>query len=463
MAFTRMEEGDIQYLIVDEATRLYREATNSFLGGFINDFLVTHHVQLVEAKGGIINASNDMERLVAMIRSQIEYSSLKHKRENSMRTIRDKKAGGECWSTALGVSMVDKVVVFDQALAPVIREIFTKVARGDSYCSILRWLNAEHQAEARGSIWYHTNISNALKRGIYAGLMRDEDGQWKEAKNCPNPIISPGLFHEANRQASLKRAGGARWSERHPLPLSGILRCWCGRRMTSWMDDKVPAYRCINGGQHSNTFRPSNQGWRGQDFYTAIQPVLALRLGESLDALDQMDQDGAGRIRITLDGLRAKLKAKMRAIESDEDYEMVKDDLSSLKAQIRDQERLLEEEVARCDTSVSSRFLGDFEAILTGRPLEREMLVRLCRETFRSITVQQGHLDITLWNGSTFQLPRMEMPPYGRMAVPWSTLTVANLLGKRKIEIVFHYTGCDKGHDRVVIWEDGVRSISIEK
>ena len=133
------------------------------------------------------------------------------------------------------------------------------------------------------------------------------------------------------------------------------------------------------------------------------------------------------------------------------------------KAQIRDQERLLEEEVSRTDASVSSRFMGDFEAILEGRPLEREMLVRLCRETFRSITVQQGHLDFTLWNGSTFQLPRMEMPPYGRMAVPWSTLTVANLLGKRKIEIVFHYTNCDKGHDRVVIWEDGVRSISIEK
>lgn len=412
-AFSRIEAGGISYLVVDEGTRLGRNADFSNLSNFLHYFLLSHGVQLIEAKtGGTVDFSNDMGRLVEMIRSQIEYDSLKHKRENSLRALAKRREDGLTWSSATGVRTEGGKVVFDDAWRPVIAEAFTKVAKGETIGNVQRWLNATKRTGAKQ--WYYQKVRLMLSCGTYAGLMRGTDGNWQEAKNIVDPVITAGLFFSVQSVLEGKKALGHKAGAKAggaPLPFSGLIRCGhCGLRMRYWENRSGKIYLCKNDGSHSMSIRID-------EIERALLPLCILRLNSALREMAKMSDDTLAKKGMEISRLKAALKAKMRMISTDDDYELFRDEIDATKAQIKALEREIVEAKANSGSEAKEQYEAAFRALSKGEALDDASRVRIVRDTYKEIVVHSDSIKVTLWDGNQFTLPRIR-EKHGRMALP---------------------------------------------
>ena len=93
--FQRLEE--IDYLIVDEMTRLYRPVTRSFLESYVNQKLTENEVQILQCKGGKLDLNQFDQQLIQMLKNQIQDEAIanqKKKSKEQFRRLRD--SGYKC-------------------------------------------------------------------------------------------------------------------------------------------------------------------------------------------------------------------------------------------------------------------------------------------------------------------------------------------------------------------------------
>ena len=81
---------EIDYIIVNEMTRLYRPANGSFIEVYINNLLRTYKVKVLQVQGGMIDLSKFDQQLMTLIKNQILFDDLMKKKENS-KIGRDKR------------------------------------------------------------------------------------------------------------------------------------------------------------------------------------------------------------------------------------------------------------------------------------------------------------------------------------------------------------------------------------
>ena len=321
--FDFIQANKVNTFIVDEMTRLYREADNSYLGGFINSFFIDNAVELVEAKNSkAVDLNNDFERLVAMIKSQIEYTSLKHKRINSMASIAKRINGFKVVSNAFGVVTSNGVISFDADKAELIRFVFDGVCSGMSYSAILHTLNTQYISLADGKQFYATNISNMLANMVYCGYAKNKAGEVQKAINIPEPIISYSQWQQAQNIVATKKAGYQKYNlsgqkKRHYLPYSGYLYCECGRRLTVQFDKGI-VYKCLNADNHNQRIR-INAINNGQDFNQSLQSLFIINAIQSRKSLENSlnINTNIDSTKAAINSKQAALKAKFRMIDND--------------------------------------------------------------------------------------------------------------------------------------------------
>ena len=128
------------------------------------------------------------------------------------------------------------IIIPDPVKAPIVREIFERVSKGDSQKEI------REDLKARKIILSRNNVSKILKRILYAGkivvpAIETESMQIIEAIH--EPIISEKLYYEV--QGELMRGRKARGKSipkyeklRDDFPLRGIINCnCCGETLTA--------------------------------------------------------------------------------------------------------------------------------------------------------------------------------------------------------------------------------------
>ncbi len=138
--------NEVDFVIVNELTRLYRPINGSFLEGHINNLLQANNVKVLQVQGGVIDLAQFDQQLVTAITNRILYNDLQKKRQNSINAFRNKRdQGNYCTGIrTFGFKYLgnDRFEVRPECVE-VIKYIFDSICNYKSYTSILQHCN-EH-------------------------------------------------------------------------------------------------------------------------------------------------------------------------------------------------------------------------------------------------------------------------------------------------------------------------------
>jgi DNA invertase Pin-like site-specific DNA recombinase len=128
----------------------------------------------------------------------------------------------------------DGTLELDEAVAPVIHEVFRRRADGESWASLGRYMTAAGIETAFGNPkWTGGSVKRLVANGVYTGTMRHGD---RVRRNAVPAIVTRAEFEAAQRQPVPKPASG------EGLLLTGLARCAsCRYRMKG---HKRGSYAC---------------------------------------------------------------------------------------------------------------------------------------------------------------------------------------------------------------------------
>ena len=159
--------------------------------------------------------------------------------------------------------------VIDEIAAPIVRELFTRYAGGESQRSVLHWLQSSGVPTPRGGVRWHTGtITRILGNHVYYGkaefgktrTIQDEsrikrglklthysvptDEEVRITIDAP-PIISKETWDMCQRRKEINRQIFSARPERRSM-LTSLMRCpSCSRRMSTYRTRTYHYYGCI--------------------------------------------------------------------------------------------------------------------------------------------------------------------------------------------------------------------------
>lgn len=411
-AFDLIVERKPTYIVVNTSNRLGRSATNSNLHNYMTAFFMENRCSVVDVSAGSVTDFSD--RLMLAFRAMkdaIDYQGLYEKRKSSMESVERRINSYTKWSNAFGVKMVGGQVTFDRERTEALQFIFGKIVNGASYPSILKVLNTKYRHLTRGKQWYQTNLNSILKNPIYCGYMYDRQGVLDRAKNIPNVVISYSVWQEAQKVIVEKKSNGGKYNvsghkRAHWLPLSGYVRCECGRRMLVRMDDGKIVYQC---GSPDHTRRL----YITDGDLATIQKIFIIGLLDDSRRISELAKvsDRVDGLKATVERLQGSLRAKMTLVESEDDAIVYKPVLDKIKSEIAEAKKALLEaqNVESADTkAMQDRLERNFSAIMEGKLLDEETYQRLLQATINYIEVRDDSITVVCKCGVSFSLPRLE-------------------------------------------------------
>jgi DNA invertase Pin-like site-specific DNA recombinase len=164
----------------------------------------------------------------------------------------------------------------DPVTAPVVRSIFVAAAAGQGSSAIAADLNARGERTAQDKPWSRGAVDTLLANPVYAGrLIRyrarlsrhyydhdAQDGHVDLGERLP-ALIDPALFDQVRTQRKHTPTPGS-------YPLSGVLRCKCGHRMTGARGGAGRRYyRCSNRVTSGACDAPGIRADTAEDAFTA--------------------------------------------------------------------------------------------------------------------------------------------------------------------------------------------------
>lgn len=427
--FTYIASHEVNYIVIHERTRLYRSPNNSFLDGFITNELAERKMAIVEvANNKIDHLNNVIDIAVQKLLATYEMQKIDEKAAQSKRVKKEKKAKGEYYSNAYGVQWVDKKIVFGDEHAKAIRMIFEGVLQGKSYSEILHRLNTEFfdvrtvKSGKQAKCFYESSIYNIVKNPVYSGYFLD-GGTYREITNLGStPIITLTQYLTAQKLVADRKHknGKRRVSTGHFLPFSGLLTCGhCGKRLTM-VDDKGIVYFCKNTillkdkGCTSSRIR-FNFAEDNDDFLLMFQPLFIIKLFQYKQELEALKNVDTVITSLTADVANLKLKIQNITdayINNGVDVDMFRTTLANIKKDLVEKEnKLIELKSKSGDTDREAikkwnELINQVRGLGTLERLADDDYTRLLRDTITGIKVYEDHIDVSLFDGNTFSLPR---------------------------------------------------------
>lgn len=149
------------------------------------------------------------------------------------------------------VSGPDKKYVLDPERAPIVREIFTRYANGESQMDIINWLNEQGIRTLRGTVFTPNSIRTLLKNEKYTGVYIFNKGEVRIEGGVP-AIIDHETWEKAQAMMRKNQRGPSKRWENADYLLTDKLFCGhCGGPMsgisgTSRSGEKHCYYTCAN-------------------------------------------------------------------------------------------------------------------------------------------------------------------------------------------------------------------------
>ena len=288
---------EIDILLVNELTRLYRPINGSFLESHINQILKTNNVQVLQVQGGSIDLTQFDQQLITMIKNQILYEDLQKKRINSIIAFRNKRDSGKlctgCRSFGIRYLGNDKLQVIPECVE-IIRFIFDSICGHKSYRHIIRQCN-ERWGKTQKMFFYESNIYHIAKQPLYAGYQYNSKNELiKNVQITGQEIITFDQWKQVQDIVNNKRKNYRTQEKKRSLPLSGRLFCGsCGSRLVIMLDHGKVYYHCNKRtlAKDHRTCQSSrirfHAGARKGNFalYDAVYPLLSIALMDKLDKM----------------------------------------------------------------------------------------------------------------------------------------------------------------------------------
>ena len=138
----------------------------------------------------IHSMSSDGELMLTILSAFAQEES-KSASDNQKWRIRSAYEQGEimCWRFLFGYKITKDKVEIDPVEGPIAKEVFERVARGDTLNSVARWLNRSGHFGAMGGKWQTTRLRDMLKNEKYIGnalLQKTFINNHLEKKRLPN-------------------------------------------------------------------------------------------------------------------------------------------------------------------------------------------------------------------------------------------------------------------------------------
>ena len=411
-AFDAIKTSRPDYLVVYTSNRLGRSATNSNLNNFLNAYLMEHNCSIVDVLGNsITDFSDKLMMAFRAMKDALDYQGLAEKRKASIESVSRRINSYRKWSNAFGVKMVDGQVTFLPECAEAVRLIFNRLVAGASYASILKTLNSpEHIGLWEGRQCYQSTLNNIIRNPVYCGFMVNREGTLGRAVNIPEPPVSYSVWNEAQDVADSKKANAGKYNlkgqkRRHWLPLSGYVRCSCGRRMQMFIERGEIIYRCICP-DHVRRIKVSDEVLK------TIQCVFIKGALESRRRLSELSKasERVDAIKARLARLEASMRAKLALVETDEDIAIYEPVLRGTKKEIAEaRQELLEAQALDADEEkrLEEQCEEDFHSLMEQELLGEEHYQRLLRQTIDHLTVTDDALTVHLNGGGEFAIPRL--------------------------------------------------------
>lgn len=280
---------EVDFVLVNELTRLYRPINGSFLEGHINQLLKENNVKVLQVQGGTIDLSKFDQQLITLIKNQILYEDLQKKRQNSINAFRIKKDSGRLCSDAkmYGIRYLGngKIEVIPEWVE-IIRFVYDNICAYRPYRAIIRDCNERWGKEI---FFYESSIYAIAKQPIYCGYQYNSQGELiKNVQITGQEFISFEQWQEVQKIISQKRAKYHVKAKKHWLPLSGRLYCGeCGGKLICLLEHGKIYYTCNkqtldrNHADCRNSRIRFESGSRGEPaLYDAIYPLLSIALIE---------------------------------------------------------------------------------------------------------------------------------------------------------------------------------------
>ncbi len=309
--------SDVDYILVNEMTRLYRPINGSFLEGHINQLLRTHNVKVLQVQGGSIDLSKFDQQLITSIKNQILYDDLQKKRQNSINAFNIKRdSGKQCTGTkAFGLRYLgnDKIEVIPECIE-IIRFIYDKICEYKSYRSIIKDCNERWHKER---FFYESSIYSIAKQPLYAGYQYNTAGELiKNIQLTGQEIVSFEQWNTVQKIISTKRKEYHCRTKKSWLPLSGKLYCGeCGSRLIYFQDHGCLYYICnkknLDRGHYDcrNSRIRFETGSKGKpSLYDAIFPLLSIALIERHKKASELlhDRKDIAKYEVELENMNLK-------------------------------------------------------------------------------------------------------------------------------------------------------------
>lgn len=215
----------VDYVLLDDFTRLMRPLPNSYLESHVSQKLRTANVKIWCVKGGISDLSNFADNLVATLVSQINANQLEIQRQKSiagLKTLRDAgyRTNG---SNFYGYRYVkNQVYEIDLVEAEAVKKAFELGINQVPYIQICRTL-----ARMLGKNNFSSNTLNDIfRRPEYAGYQYNSEGKLIESKCFKDiPLITLIQFRKIGERIKDKRVHNHGREEAHPeggTPVWGV-------------------------------------------------------------------------------------------------------------------------------------------------------------------------------------------------------------------------------------------------
>ena len=282
--------GEVDYVVLDEMTRLQRAAANSFLEQVLTFEFTRAGVKLIQVKGGALDLSSFDQNLIQLLKTRVNDEQIANQKRKSMESRRKLRDAGIFCNVKFFAGVYDggKTFHFDRGRAEVVRFVFSEFLGGVTFSRIISQVNGLFPGRfGRARCFYASTLRHILGQPLYAGLMYNTERELIRCVNAPPSLISPAEFCEAQRLLTARsrhrcapRAAGLR---NEVLIFSGFLRCaGCGANLLVAYDRQRITYKCRNGDFggpaccRSSRIFISGGGGEAWGLRSALRPLLAV-------------------------------------------------------------------------------------------------------------------------------------------------------------------------------------------
>ncbi|MFO0811645.1 MAG: recombinase family protein [Gemmatales bacterium] len=347
-----IRSGQITHVVCEESSRHCRRSYSVMFCELCEDY----GVRFV-AINDHIDTSTDW-RLHSM------FSSMKHEMSNMdtsnriRRSLRNRfSQGGIVQYQSFGHikppgAKHDSELRLDQALVPIVKEVFCRIEAGASYCEVADWLNSQNvpvAKHARTLTWDNAKVRRMVTDPIYKGVRErnrkkslrvNSSGRRKSVnapreellvRQCPHlTIIEPDRFDRINAMLKLRNDKYCRGRQ-----AAGDSRKGQPRKRTAWPGQHVRCGLCkhlLYWGGHGQKDRMMCSGCRQYLCWNAASCSgleLAQRVTEkALDLIERLPEYSIEFLKLV------KEELKLRQENANDAIKMLQNEISTLEPKI---------------------------------------------------------------------------------------------------------------------------------